>query len=42
VAKPSLARRALAKVKTKTGLAIVAAGVVLAGVGLARKYRAAH
>jgi hypothetical protein len=39
--KLALARRVLAKVKSKTGLAI-AAGVVLAGVGLARKYRAAH
>ena len=39
--KSSLAQRALAKVKTKTGL-VIAAGVVLAGVGLVRKYRAAH
>jgi len=44
-AKPetSLAQRALDKVKTKTGLAVVA-GVVLAGVGglAAYKYRAAR
>lgn len=37
----SLSQRVLQKVKTKAGMA-VAAGVVLAGVGLLRKYRAAH
>ncbi|HWA26092.1 MAG TPA: hypothetical protein VG734_10540 [Lacunisphaera sp.] len=39
----SLAQRALGKVKTKTGLAVVA-GMVLAGVGglAAYKYRAAR
>lgn len=39
-AKP-LGQRVLQKMKTKTGMA-VAAGVVLAGLGLVRKYRAAH
>jgi hypothetical protein len=36
-----LGKRVLQKMKTKTGMA-VAAGVVLAGLGLVRKYRAAH
>jgi hypothetical protein len=40
--KTSLAQRVLAKVKTKTGIAVVA-GAVLAGAGgLAYKYRAAR
>jgi hypothetical protein len=38
----SVSQRVLAKVKTKTGMAVAAGVVLAAGVGLYRKYHAAH